>query len=217
MTNTPTPGDVTLLIDSARAGDEAASARLMELVYDELRRLASSYLRGEARGHTLQATALVHEAFLKLVRQPDGQFTGRTHFFAVAATAMRQILTDHARAKRAAKRGGSRPGSGHTPVPGDASAPGSREQWGRIGLDESASAPVAAGRAHGDAGVDVVALDDVLTKLASFDQRKHRIVELRFFGGLTVEQTADMMSLSISTVESEWRAARAWLNAQLAP
>lgn len=94
------PGDITLLIEHARTSDQVAASQLMELVYDELRWLAATYLRGAARGHTLQATALVHEAFLKLVRQADGQVAGRTHFFAVAATAMRQILTDHARAKR---------------------------------------------------------------------------------------------------------------------
>jgi RNA polymerase sigma factor (TIGR02999 family) len=190
------PCDLTLLIERVQAGDEAASGRLMELVYDELRRLAGSYLRQQNPSHTLQATALVHEAFLRLADKSAEQFRGRAHFFAVAATAMRQILTDYARRKLAAKRGGE-------------GLQGQAERWDRVCIESGEA------QASGDEGVDIVALDDVLGKLAALDQRKHRIVELRFFGGLTVEQVAEFLGLSVSTVEAEWRAARAWLNAQL--
>jgi RNA polymerase sigma factor (TIGR02999 family) len=179
--------DITLLLADAGRGDQGASARLMEIVYVELRALAGSYAKGQRLGHTLQPTALVHEAFVKLV-ESDGQgFEDRTHFFAVAATAMRQILTDHARARAADKRGGD---------------------WARVTLDEGALAAESR-------ELDLIALDDALTELEEHDARKHRVVELRFFGGLTAEETARVLKVSLTTVESDWRAARAWLQMKL--
>jgi RNA polymerase sigma factor (TIGR02999 family) len=169
-------------------GDERASAALMELVYGELRALAATYARSQQAGHTLQPTALVHEAFLKLVDQPLESWESRAHFFAVAAKAMRQVLTDHARARATRKRGG--------------------DEWQRVTLDDRAITS-----SGGD--VDLIALDDALTELAQYDERKHRVVELRFFGALTVEETARILGLSTTTIESEWRAARAWLAMKL--
>lgn len=181
------PHEITLLLADVRTGDEAASARLMEIVYAELRALAGSYAKGQRLGHTLQPTALVHEAFVKLVEGSGQEWSDRAHFFAVAATAMRQILTDHARAQRAQKRGG---------------------EWQKVTLDEGALA-------GGQLDLDLVALDDVLHELAEYDARKHRVVELRFFGGLTAEETARVLGVSLTTVESDWRAARAWLQLRL--
>lgn len=181
------PHEITLLLADVRTGDEAASARLMEIVYAELRALAGSYAKGQRLGHTLQPTALVHEAFVKLVEGSGQEWSDRAHFFAVAATAMRQILTDHARAQRAQKRGG---------------------EWQKVTLDEGAFA-------GGQRDLDLVALDDVLHELAEYDARKHRVVELRFFGGLTAEETARVLGVSLTTVESDWRAARAWLQLRL--
>lgn len=178
-----------MLLERVHSGDASASGRLMELVYEELRRLAASYARNQRAGHTLQPTALVHEAFVKLVDAAGSRFHDRAHFFAVAATAMRQILTDHVRRQRAVKRGG--------------------EAWNRVtldGLHASAS----------ENEIDLEALESALTKLSAFDPRKYRVVELRFFGGLSVEDVSRVMDVSKTTVESEWRAARAWLAAQLA-
>jgi RNA polymerase sigma factor (TIGR02999 family) len=176
------------LLARADRGDETASKQLMELVYGELRALAGSYARGQHAGHTLQPTALVHEAFLKLADQPLESWESRAHFFAVAAKAMRQVLTDHARARAAGKRGG--------------------EGWERVTLGDRAITA--------DGGeVDLIALDEALTELARYDERKHRVVELRFFGALTVEETARVLGLSTTTIESEWRAARAWLAMKL--
>ena len=176
------------LLARADRGDERASARLMELVYAELRALAGSYARGQNAGHTLQPTALVHVAFLKLVDQPLESWESRAHFFAVAARAMRQVLTDHARARATRKRGG--------------------ESWERITLDEEQLT-------ERGGEVDLIALDEALSELERYDQRKHRVVELRFFGALTVEETARLLGVSTTTVESEWRAARAWLAVKL--
>jgi RNA polymerase sigma factor (TIGR02999 family) len=184
----PQLNDVTLLLAEAGRGDAAASARLMELVYGELRGLAGGYARRQRADHTLQPTALVHEAFLKLVDENATPWNDRAHFFAVAATAMRQILTDHARARQAQKRGG-----------GD---------WDKVSLDEAVLS-------QEKRDLDLVVLDEALTELAAYDERKHRVVELRFFGGLTVEEVAQLMSLSTTTIESEWRAARAWLEVRL--
>jgi RNA polymerase sigma-70 factor (ECF subfamily) len=179
--------EVTLLLARAGQGDADATARLLELVYAELRDLAGGYARGQRAGHTLQPTALVHEAFLKLVHGGEPAFGDRAHFLAVAATAMRQILTDHARARAAQKRGGA---------------------WEKVSLSDLRIS------AEEDE-IDLLALDDALAKLAAFDPRKHRVVELRFFGGLTVEEVARVLDLSTTTVESEWRAARAWLAVRL--
>lgn len=159
----------------------------MPLVYAELRALAGSYFRHQRSDQTLQPTALVHEAFLRLVDQTAVQWNDRAHFFAVAATAMRQILADHARRRRSQKRGGG---------------------WDRITLDAAVTPPA-------EADIDLDALDTALTLLESLDERKHRIVTLRYFGGLTVEDVALVTGVSKSTAESEWRGAKAWLSREL--
>jgi len=162
----------------------------MPLVYDELRRLAASYMRRERPGQTLQATALVHEAYVRLIRPGDQPWTGRTHFLAIAALSMRQVLVDRARRRAAVKRGGA-------------------EQ--RVTLDEHLlAAPAEA------AGIDLVALDAALTRLAGLDALQARIVELRYFGGLTVEETAAAVGASPPTVKRHWTLARAFLKRALA-
>jgi RNA polymerase sigma factor (TIGR02999 family) len=165
---------------------------LFAILYAELRRLAVQKMRSERANHTLQPTALVHEAFVKLVQSQGATYNDRAHFFAVAATAMRQILSDHARARRAAKRGG------------DARQERDSAVWERVSVE--ASGP------GGSAGeIDLLALDDALSELARNDQRRYRVVELRFFGGLEVDDVARLLGVSKSTVEGDWRAARAWL------
>ena len=188
MTDLPRVNDVTGLLLSWRQGDAAALDRLVPLVYDELRRVARGHLRREAPGHTLQATALVHEVFLRLVDADRMTPMSRTHFFAISARLMRQILVDHARRKRADKRGG-----GATV----------------IGLDEVAPA------AAQTSGVGVLALDEALDALSSFDARQCRVVELRFFAGLNIPETADALGISTATVEREWAMAKAWLHQRL--
>ena len=175
--------DVTNLLVEWRRGDEGALARLIPIVYGELRRVASARLRKEASDHTLQTTALVHEAYLRLVGLDRMTLHNRTHFFAMAARLMREILVDHARRKHALKRGG-----GVTV----------------LGLED-----VAAGGET--AIVDVLALDEALTDLASFDQRLGRVVELRFFAGLSIAETAEALDVSDATVERDWTIAKAWL------
>ncbi len=160
-----------------------AMDELMPLVYDELRRLAQSYLRNERPGHTLQGTALVHEAYLRLIDQKQVQWQNRTHFFALAAQMIRRILVDHARAHKAGKRGAGAP---------------------KLSLDEVMGVA-------GTRDLDLVALDDALAELAKIDPDQCRIVELRFFGGLSIEETADVVGVSTATVNREWSAARAWL------
>lgn len=175
--------DVTRLLSDWSNGDRQALDELLPLVYDELRHLASAYLRRERDGHTLQSTALVHEAFLRLVNQHDVQWQGRAHFFGIAAQMIRRILVDHARAQRALKRGA-----------------------GAVRLELGEALGVAQQR-----DLDLIALDDALERLATMDQRQSRIVELRFFAGLSVEDTADVMGISPATVKREWSSARAWL------
>ena len=166
-------------------------ASLMPLVYDELRRLAASYIRNEKPGQTLQATALVHEAFVRLSAEKGQPWKNRTHFLAIAALSMRQILVQRARARHAEKRGG---------------------EAERITLDES----LLAGHAGPDSGgVDVMALDAALERLAAFDAQQAKIVELRYFGGMTVEETADALDISPATVKRHWTIARAWLRNEL--
>jgi RNA polymerase sigma factor (TIGR02999 family) len=164
-------------------------ASLMPLVYDELRRLAASYIRNEKPGQTLQATALVHEAFVRLSAEKGQPWKNRTHFLAIAALSMRQILVQRARARHAEKRGG---------------------EAERITLDESL---LAAGADRG--GVDVIALDAALERLAAFDAQQAKIVELRYFGGMTVEETAEALEISPATVKRHWTIARAWLRNEL--
>jgi len=177
----------TQLLGRLKAGDSTAAAELMPLVYGQLRALAGAYFRGRPGAQTLQPTALVHEAFLRMVDQTGAEWRDRAHFCAACAVAMRQILTDHARRRRAAKRGGG---------------------WKRLTLSGEADL--------GPSLVDVVALDDALRGLALRSERQARIVEYRFFGGLTVEEAACALGISVTTAEKEWRVARAWLSAQLA-
>jgi RNA polymerase sigma factor (TIGR02999 family) len=180
-------GDVTRLLAELNAGNKDALPALLPLVYDELRRVAQRYFRRERSDHTLQPTALVHEAYLRLVDQRNVQWQNRAHFMGVAAQAMRRILVDRARAHHAAKRGG--------------------EQV-RVAIDEAAGA--------GDPPlVDYLALDEALTKLAALDPQQSRIVELRYFGGLTIEETAEALELSPMTIKREWRIARAWLHCEM--
>src|SRR5262245_20122124 len=163
----------------------------MPLVYDELRRLAASYLRRERPGQTLQATALVNEAYIRLISERAQNFQNRTHFLAIAALSMRQILVQRARRRKAAKRGGDPE---------------------RITLDEQLLP--ASGGGRGD--IDVLALDAALERLATLDERQAKVVELRYFGGLTVEETADALDISPATVKRHWTLARAWLHRELA-
>jgi RNA polymerase sigma factor (TIGR02999 family) len=182
----PAPFDE--LVDRATRGDAPALEALMPLVYAELRRLAAHYLKGERPGQTLQPTALVHEAYLKLLKDRPERWQNRAHFSAIAAHAMRQILIERARARDALKRGGGQP---------------------RVTFDEGlpAAAP--------EHPVDMLALDAALDRLAALDPGQARIVELRFFGGLSIEETADAMKISPATVKRHWAAARAWLAKEL--
>jgi RNA polymerase sigma factor (TIGR02999 family) len=178
------PGhEVTELLRAWSGGDLEARDRLMPLVYQELRRRAAAHLRRERRDHTLQPTALVHEAYLRLVDQKRIVWQNRAQFLAVASQMMRRVLVDRARARRMAKRDGN---------------------WARVSLDETVLMTP-----PGD--VDVLDLDRALTGLAAFDERKSRIAEMRFFGGLSLEETGHALGLSVATVERDWQAARAWL------
>jgi RNA polymerase sigma factor (TIGR02999 family) len=170
-----------------RAGERSASDALLPLVYDELRRLAHHHLRNERPHHTLQSTALVNEAYLRLVGQNLPKLENRAHFFAIAAQLMRQILVDYARRHRASKRG-----SGIC----------------LLELDDATALPQRK-------NVDVVALDDALNALAEIDPRQSRVVELRFFAGLSVEETSEVMGIATATVQRDWTAARAWLHREI--
>jgi RNA polymerase sigma-70 factor (ECF subfamily) len=181
------PKDVTQLLINWGKGDEQALEQLMPLVYQELRRLAHRHLGRERDGHTLQTTALVHEAYMRLVDQKEVQWQNRAHFFAVAAQMMRRILVDYARARQYAKRGG-----------------GAQQ----VALDEAMVV-------SDERAADVVALDEALNSLAEFDPRKSRMVELRFFGGLSIEETAEVLALSPGTVMREWTLAKAWLQREI--
>jgi RNA polymerase sigma factor (TIGR02999 family) len=181
------PHEVTQLLLDWRNGDQKALEKLTPLLYDKLRRLAESYLRRERANHTLQATALVNEAFLQLLGNNNVNWQSRAHFFGIAARLMRQILVDHARSHAADKRGG-----GQEALP----------------LDDAIEVP-------GGRPADVVALDDALRDLAIFDERKSRVIEVRYFGGLSVEETAEVIGISIATVRRELRMAEAWLYQQM--
>jgi RNA polymerase sigma factor (TIGR02999 family) len=178
---------VTELLVRWRGGDREALDALMPLVYNELRRIAGHYLRNERPGHTLQSTALVNEAYVRLVAQDFPQWQNRAHFFAVAAQLMRQILVDHARNRRAAKRGG-----------------GVR----KLALEDAEENPF-------PLDVDVIALDDALKTLATMDEQQSRVVELKFFAGLSIDDTAEVLGVSSSTVKRDWITARAWLYREL--
>lgn len=181
------PGEVTRVLRRAASGDRAATNELFPVVYDELRQIAARFLGGERSGHTLQPTALVNEAYLRLVGPNESGWESRAHFFGAAAQAIRRILVDHARTKQAAKRGG---------------------QVER----ESIALESIAGEVE---DVDMVALDDAMEKLAKLDAQKAKVVELRFFGGLTGEETATALGISPSTVARDWQFARVWLKREL--
>ena len=177
------PAEVTELLRRWSGGDVAARESLVPLVYDELRRLARYYLASQRSDHTLQSTAIVHEAYLRLAGRGNVHWENRRHFFAVAAQLMRRILVDHARKRNAAKRGGAQ----LTLLVDEAVEPSSQRE------------------------LDLVALDDALKALAELDERQSRIVELRFFGGLSIEDTSRLLEISPATVKREWSTARAWL------
>jgi RNA polymerase sigma-70 factor, ECF subfamily len=176
-------GETTRLLSQWRAGDQTAFDRLLPIVYDELRRLASSYMRAERPDHLLQTTALVHEAYLRLVDQPETSGESRSHFFALAAQVMRHVLVDYARARSRAKRGGGVP---------------------TLPLEDVAV--ISPERAD-----ELVAVNEALEGLMAFDQRKGRIFELRHFGGMSVEEAAQVLQVSPATVARDWRMAKAWL------
>jgi RNA polymerase sigma-70 factor, ECF subfamily len=180
---TPSPREVTQLLVAWSNGDQTALDQLMPLIYDELRRIAARYLRAERRGHTLQTSALVNEAYLKLAACDEVAWDGRAHFFGAASQAMRRVLVDYARTRQRIKHGG---------------------EARRIELDDALN--VAEERA-----AEMIALDDALTDLAKLDPRKSRVVELRYFGGLSVEETAAVLGVSAPTVIRDWNTARAWL------
>jgi len=180
-------GPITLILREFAAGDKGALDRLMPLVYAELRRLADSHLRRERPDHTLQPTALVHEAYLRLVAQEQPDYRSRSHFLGVAAHVMRQILVDHARSRAAGKRGGGQP-------------PRS--------LDESIDAAV-------ERPLAMIAIDDALEALERSDALKAKLIEMRFFGGLTAEESADVLQLPVEKVRAELRVAQAWLQREL--
>ena len=179
--------EMTQLLKKAQAGDRESLDRLLPIVYDELRRVAAKQLRSERENHTLQATALVHEAYLRLIEQREVDWENRRHFFSIAAEMMRRILVNYAVQKKAEKRG---------------------EGVTRIELEDAVSFAE-------DSDFDVVSLDDALKRLAKLDEIQAQIVELRFFGGLTIEETAEVLEISDSTVKREWRMAKAWLKTQL--
>lgn len=184
---TPSPKDVTQMLLDWRDGDQAALAELLPLVYAELHQRASRYLHRERPDHTLQTTALVNEAYLRMIDQKNVSWQNRAHFFAIAAQLMRRILVDHARTHNAAKRGSGGP---------------------KLELEEAMGLPV-------ERSTDLVALDDALTALAAIDPQQSRVVELRFFGGLSIEETAEALGISPATVKREWSMAKAWLHHEI--
>ena len=181
--------DITRLLKNWGEGDRDAFDALLPLVYDELHRQAARYLRRERGDHTLQTTALIHEAYVKLIDQRNVQWQNRAHFFGIAANAMRRILVDYARTRKREKRGGN-----------DV----------KLQLDEAMN--VSAGQQD----IDLVALDEALDRLAGYDERQARIVELRYFSGMTEEETAEVLGISPATVRRDWNMAKAWLHKQLA-
>jgi len=179
---------ITHLLKKWSEGNQEVLDKLMPLVYDELRRQASRYLRRERANHTLQTTALIHEAYLKLIDQNQVEWQNRTHFFAIAAQAMRRILVDYARERNRDKRGGAAE---------------------NLPLEEAAFV------VSPEKGVDLVALDEALTRLAKFDERQARVVELRYFSGLSIDETAEILGVSNVTVRRDWNMAKAWLHQQI--
>lgn len=183
-------GQVTLLLAALREGNQEAANRLMPLIYGELRRMAGSYMQRERRGHTLQATALVNEVYMRLAGGEPGPWQNRAHFFGVAAHAMRQVLLDYARSHAAGKRGGQ-----------DAQ---------KLDLDAEQL------RGLSPKIENVIAIDEALERLGRIDPRQSRLIELRFFAGLSVEEAAEVMGVSTATIKREWRSAKAWLHRELA-
>jgi RNA polymerase sigma factor (TIGR02999 family) len=183
----PSQKELTRLLTAWSEGDAQALERLSQAVYNELRVVARHYMRGESSGHTLQTTALVHEAFMRLMDWKTVEWKNRAHFFAVAAQMMRRILVDHARAHNNLKRGGD---------------------WKQVDLTEAEFVP-------GNRPADIIRIDDALQALESLDRRKSQVIELRFFGGLTVEETAEVLRISSDTVLSDWRLAKSWLLREL--
>lgn len=183
----PDRADLTAVLNRAGQGDESAINRLLPLVYDELRALAQRLLQQERPGHTLQATALVHEAYIRLVKQDAIEWRGRGHFFAAAAQAIRRILVDHARAHRAAKRGGASD---------------------RLALSGTLAVSP-------EVGPDLIALDEALERLAGQHPRQAQIVAMRFFGGFTLQEIAEYLDISPRSVDGDWSFARAWLRREL--
>src|SRR5262245_58414060 len=183
------PKEVTRMLKDWNNGDSSALEKLIPIVYDELKRIASGYLRRERPDHTLQTTALVHEAFMQLVDKQDMEWNDRVHFFRVAAQIMRHILVNHALTNKAAKRGG-----------GDL----------KLSLDDAIGT---ADKQEKD--FDLLALNDALDRLAEIDERKSQLVELRFFAGLSNEETAEVMGISLTTFKREWRMTKAWLHCEL--
>ena len=179
--------NITKLLLNWRNGDQEALDRLMPLVYEELRRMANYYMRNERKGHTLQTSALVNEAYLRLVDHENIEWQNRSHFFGLAAQAMRRILVDHARSRNYQKRGGAAQ---------------------QVSLDEAATLAE-------DRAAELIALDDALQELAKLDPRKSQIVEMRYFGGLTGEEVAEALSISTATVSRDWETAKAWLLREL--
>ncbi len=180
--------EITEMLHDWSDGKQEALDELLPYVYNELRRQASRYLRRERIGHTLQTTALIHEAYLKLIDQRTVNWQNRAHFFGIAAQAMRRILVDYAKARHREKRGGA----------GE-----------NLPLEEAAL------MMSGEKGVDLVALDEALSRLAEFDERQARIVELRYFSGLSIEETAEVLHISPATVKSDWNVAKAWLRHEI--
>jgi RNA polymerase sigma factor (TIGR02999 family) len=187
MSNSDAPKEVTQLLVRWSSGDNAALDALTPLVYDELRRLARAYLRHERPGHTLESTALVHEAYMRLIDQREVQWHSRNQFFALAASLIRRILVDHARARMAAKRGGPAV---------------------KLSLDEAMAASE-------QKDLDLIALNDALKALSDNDEQQGRIVELRYFGGLTIEETAEVIGISPATVKRDWLIAKAFLRREM--
>lgn len=180
--------DVTQLLKEWSDGNQDILDDLMPLVYEELRRQAARYLRKERAGHTLQTTALIHEAYLKLIDQKNVRWQNRAHFFAIAAQAMRRILVDYARERKREKRGGANE---------------------NLPIEEAAFA------VSPEKSVDLVALDEALTRLAKFDERQARIVELKYFSGLSIDETAEVLGVSNATVRNDWTMAKAWLRLEI--
>ena len=182
-----TPGEVTNLLLELKRGNKEAEGLLIPLVYKELRRIAARYLRRESPGHSLQATALVHEAYIRLIDIREVDWQSRSHFFAVSATLMRRILVDHARANQARKRGNG---------------------WDAVSLNEAILPSP-------ERAPEILALDEALNKLASFDERQSKIVELRFFAGMSEDEAGNVLGISARTVKRDWRIAKAWLFKEL--